>query len=202
MICARIPLTKAPTGQRRCVVAQSAVDRRAVFAGLVAGVTALTSGTAGANVATPVDLFDDRKRTAPSTGWDIIDEARDGDLPINVRDGISQYRKDLVATKARFTESAKRIRTDVRNYIDKRYWTDAVNELHNQLGNIRADMRTITASMPNKSDRKEGASKARNLIVAMEDLDYALQRQDTGKTATLYAKVNDELTSFTKFAMG
>jgi hypothetical protein len=86
----------------------------------VAGVSSLTAGKALAD-ATPVDLFDDRKRVK-GTGYDLIYEARDLDLPQNVRDGITQFRGDLTATKARFQESSKRIEGQLGTYINKSYW--------------------------------------------------------------------------------
>jgi photosystem II oxygen-evolving enhancer protein 3 len=90
-----------------------------IVAGFVAGVASL-AGKASADV-TPVDLFDDRKKTK-GTGFEIIYEARDLDLPQNERDGITQFKADLGATKARYTESAKRITGPLGEFIDKSYW--------------------------------------------------------------------------------
>lgn len=52
-----------------------------------------------AQALTPVDLFDDRK--AKQTGFDLIYEARELDLPQNVRDGMTQARSNLADTKKR-----------------------------------------------------------------------------------------------------
>lgn len=60
-----------------------------VLAGFVAAGAALLAAPK-AQAVTPVDLFDDRK--ARDTGFDIIYEARDLDLPQNVRDGLTQVR--------------------------------------------------------------------------------------------------------------
>jgi hypothetical protein len=90
-----------------------------VLGSLVAGIATLSASTALADV-TPVDLFDDRK--AKKAGWDIIDDARDLDLPQAERDGLSQFRGDLSATKARYKEAARRINKDVGSYIEKQYW--------------------------------------------------------------------------------
>ena len=57
-----------------------------VLAGFVAAGAALLANKAEA--VTPVDLFDDRK--ARDTGFDLIYEARDLDLPQSVRDGLTQ----------------------------------------------------------------------------------------------------------------
>jgi photosystem II oxygen-evolving enhancer protein 3 len=59
-----------------------------VLAGFVAAGAALVAGKAQA--VTPVDLFDDRK--ARNTGFDLIYEARDLDLPQSKRDGLDQVR--------------------------------------------------------------------------------------------------------------
>lgn len=90
-----------------------------MLSGFVAGVSALTAGKAFAD-ATPVDLFDDR--SVRNKGFDIIYEARDLDLPQNERDGISQFRGDLGATKARYTEAERRINTKLGEYVSSQYW--------------------------------------------------------------------------------
>jgi hypothetical protein len=58
-----------------------------VLAGFVAAGAALLAAPK-AQAVTPVDLFDDRK--ARNTGFDLIYEARDLDLPQSVRDGLTQ----------------------------------------------------------------------------------------------------------------
>merc|ERR1712224_128004 len=50
-----------------------------------------------ANALTAVDLKDDRK--AKSTGFDLIYEARDLELPQDVRDGLTQARSSVDETK-------------------------------------------------------------------------------------------------------
>lgn len=72
----RIPLCMCPY----CLLLQ-------VLAGFVAAGAALLAANK-AEAVTPVDLFDDRK--ARDRGFDIIYEARDLDLPQNVRDGLTQ----------------------------------------------------------------------------------------------------------------
>ena len=93
-----------------------------VLGSLLAGVAAVSAGQAAAadNTAGPVDLFDDRK--VRKSGFDVIYEARDLDLTQNQRDGLTQYRGDLSATKQRYQESVKRIQSKVPGYIDKAYW--------------------------------------------------------------------------------
>merc|ERR1712130_972401 len=71
----------------------------------------------------PIDLKDDRK--AKSNGFDLIYEARDLDLPQNVRDGLTQARSSTGDTKKRVAESKTRITKEVLPYIEKAYWTEA-----------------------------------------------------------------------------
>lgn len=59
-----------------------------MLGGFLAGAALTASKAAFANVATPVDIIDDRK--ARETGFDIIYEARDLDLDQNTREGFSQ----------------------------------------------------------------------------------------------------------------
>ena len=92
-----------------------------ILTGLAASVAVLTARPSQAdNTAGFVDLFDDRK--ARQKGFDIIYEARDLDLVQNERDGMSQFRGDLKATKERYKEASKRISKDVGGYIEKSYW--------------------------------------------------------------------------------
>merc|ERR1712232_681220 len=93
---------------------------------------------------TPVDLKDDRK--AKSTGFDLIYEARDLDLPQNVRDGLTQARSSVADTKKRVTESKRRIAQDVLPFIEKAYWTEAKEALRLQVGTLRFDLNTLAAT--------------------------------------------------------
>lgn len=90
-----------------------------VLAGFVAAGAALLS-VGQAQAVTPVDLFDDRK--ARNTGFDIIYEARDLDIPQAVRDGMTQARADIEATKKRVKDSEARIDNSVATSIEKAYW--------------------------------------------------------------------------------
>jgi hypothetical protein len=55
-------------------------------------------------------------------GFDLIYEARDLDLAQNVRDGMTQARTDLDATKKRVKESEARIDAALEPSIAKAYW--------------------------------------------------------------------------------
>merc|ERR1712224_392092 len=102
-----------------------------VFAGFAAGLFTVNVLTAAIAV-TPVDLKDDRK--AKSMGYDLIYEARDLDLPQNVRDGLTQARSSVSDTKKRVAESKTRITKEVLPYIEKAYWTEAKEALRLQVG--------------------------------------------------------------------
>lgn len=92
-----------------------------ILSGVIAGVAALSAAPALAdNTAGAVDLFDDRK--AKGKGFEIIYEARDLDLTQNEREGFTQYRGDSKLTRERYQEAKKRIKKDVKEYIEKQYW--------------------------------------------------------------------------------
>merc|ERR1719281_2264001 len=124
---------------------RASVDRHAV-ASLIA-LTALSEAVA----VTPVDLKDDRK--AKSTGYELIYEARDLDLPQNVRDGLTQARSSIEDTKKRVAESKKRITQEVLPYIKKAYWTEAKEALRGQVGTLRFDINTLAETKP-KAEKK------------------------------------------------
>eukprot|EP01025_Chloroclados_australasicus_P055781 TRINITY_DN6845_c0_g1_i2.p1 TRINITY_DN6845_c0_g1~~TRINITY_DN6845_c0_g1_i2.p1 ORF type:complete len:278 (+),score=32.58 TRINITY_DN6845_c0_g1_i2:100-834(+) len=195
------PVTvKAPAGPARAVAVNAQADRRAVLGGLVAGVASLAAEKAFAAYeggATPVDLFDDRK--AKAKGFDIIYEARDLDLSQAERDGITQFRGDLTATKQRFSESTKRINGPLGEYLDKQYWTAAKEELRNQMGNMRLDMLTLSAQKGTKAERKEAVAKVKDLITACEELDFAIRKKDLGKAQKSYASVKSKVNEVTSF---
>ena len=83
-------------------------------AGLALAKGAMAAGT------TPVDLFD--KRKVKETGFDLIYEAREDDLPQATRDGLTQARSDLKATVARVKVSESRLDGDLEPAIKKNYW--------------------------------------------------------------------------------
>lgn len=56
------------------------------------------------------------------TGFDLIYEARELDLPQSARDGMTQARGDLSATKERVALSEKRIDNELGPSIEKNYW--------------------------------------------------------------------------------
>ncbi len=85
---------------------------------LLAGVAALS--LAGTPHAQAVELEDYRK--ARETGFDLIYEARDLNLTQAERDGLTQARTDLGATRKRLQQSEKSIDKDLEQWIRKNYW--------------------------------------------------------------------------------
>ena len=169
------PKYAAPAATRasRCavVVRASAEDsRRAVLSGMIAGAAALTATSASA-----MDIIDDRK--ARANGFDIIYEARDLDLPQNVRDGLTQARSDVALTKKRIAESQRRIESDLEPYISKAYWTEAREQLRRQVGTLRFDINSLSAQLP-KEARKETEALKKAFASEVASLDFALRKKN------------------------
>ena len=122
-----------------------------------------------------MDLIDDRK--ARANGFDIIYEARDLDLPQNVRDGLDQARTDLVFAKQRAAESQRRIETDLEPVIQKAYWTEAREQLRRQVGTLSFDLNSLSAQLA-KPARKEVEALKKTFNAEVNDLDFALRKKD------------------------
>merc|ERR1711937_348934 len=123
---------------------------------------------------TPVDLKDDRK--AKSMGFDLIYEARDLDLPQNVRDGLTQARNSVDDTKKRVTESKKRITKEVLPYIEKAYWTEAKEALRLQVGTLRFDLKTLAETKP-KAEKKAALAAKKKFFSDIEKVDFAIREK-------------------------
>merc|ERR1712178_622860 len=133
-------------------------------AGLAAGLAAF-SLSCSVSAVTPVDLKDDRK--GKSVGFDLIYEARDLDLPQNVRDGLTQARSSVDDTKKRVSESKKRITQEVLPYIKKAYWTEAKEALRLQVGTLRFDLNTL-AGTKSKADKKAAVAAQKQFLSDIE----------------------------------
>jgi photosystem II oxygen-evolving enhancer protein 3 len=161
------------------VVRASGESRRAVLGGLLASAVAAVAPKA-ALALTPVDLFDDR--SVRDRGFDLIYEARDLDLPQNVREGFTQARASLDETKKRVKESEARIDADLDVFIQKSYWTEAREQLRRQVGTLRFDLNTL-ASTKEKEAKKAALGLRKEFIQAVEDLDFALREKDQASAA-------------------
>merc|ERR1712093_913244 len=144
-----------------------------LVAGLVAG---LASAMIPLNTyaVTPVDLKDYRK--VKSTGFDIIYEARDLDLPQNVRDGLTQARTSVEDTKKRVVESKKRIAGEVLPYIEKAYWTEAKEALRLQVGTLRFDLNTLSETK-SKAEKKTALEAKKQFFSDIEKVDFAIREK-------------------------
>merc|ERR1719389_719009 len=129
---------------------------------------------ANALALSPVDLKDDRK--AKSLGFDLIYEARDLDLPQNIRDGISQARSSVEDTKKRVAESEKRITQEVFPLIKKAYLTEAKEALRLQVGTLRFDLNTLTDAKP-KAQRSSILAAKKQLFTEIEKVDFAIREK-------------------------
>merc|ERR1712224_906730 len=144
-----------------------------IVASLTAGLITINALTSVGAV-TPVDLKDDRK--AKSMGYDIIYEARDLDLPQNVRDGLTQARSSVTDTKKRVSESKTRIKNEVLPYIEKAYWTEAKEALRLQVGTLRFDLNTL-AETKSKAEKKVALAAKKQFFNDIEKVDFAIREK-------------------------
>merc|ERR1711981_1316435 len=139
---------------------------------------------AGSAIAvTPVDLKDDRK--AKSTGFDLIYEARDLDLPQDVRDGLTQARSSVDETKKRVIELKKCITLEVPSYIKKAYWTEAKESLRLRVGTLRFDLNTLV-EMKTKSEKKTANKAKKQFFDEIEKVDFAIREKNMDKALKAY----------------
>lgn len=186
-VASKTPAT--PVVRAAPVVRASAEEsRRAVLGGLVAGVSLVASKAALA-APTSITLFDDRK--AIDTGFDIIYNARDLDLPQSTRDGFDQARASITDTKARIAEAAKRI-SSVKSDIEKSYWTHGREELRLQVGTLRFDLDTVINS---SGDKKAGQAAKKAFFAKVDELDFALRSKNQEKAFAALASTEAALAS-------
>merc|ERR1719436_167465 len=146
---------------------------------------AAASAAQAASAFTPIDLKDDRK--VRSTGFDLIYEARDADLPEATRAGYVAARSSLPDTKARVQISKKKIDTEMKTLVGKKYWTQAKELLRLQVGNLRFDLNTLAASK-SKPEKKVALAANADFFNAVEGLDLAIQQKKPEDAAKAYDK--------------
>jgi len=167
----------------RSTDSEVALERRELMNAFV--FAAATAAARVASAETPVDIKDDRK--AKSTGLDIIYEARDYDLPQDVRDGLTQARTDLAFTKARIQESKKRITSSMPALIKQAYWTQAKELMRLQLGFLRFDLGTLAATKV-KAEKKAALAANKAFFADIEALDFAIRNKDQAVAEKAYEK--------------
>ena len=118
-------------------------------------------------------------RGVRKSGWDYIDEARDGDLTQAERDGSAQARGDLENTKKRIAESKSRIETVVSKQIADGEWIQGQAELRRQLGTLRFDLDTVAGQRRSNQD----------LFTAIDELDFAMRSKDADAANAALDKV-------------
>merc|ERR1712118_490498 len=173
-------------GQKSCETSGgrilSSPASRILVAGLVAGLTS-EMVTKQSIAVTPVDLKDDR--SAKSTGYDLIYEARDLDLPQNIRDGLTQARGSVDGTKKRVAESKKRITQEVLPYIKKAYCTKAKEALRLQVGTLRFDLNTLAETKP-KAEKKVALAAKKQFFDDIDKVDFAIREKKIEAALSAY----------------
>ncbi|GAB5353831.1 hypothetical protein AAMO2058_000067800 [Amorphochlora amoebiformis] len=166
----------------RNVRATAGVDRRAMMGGLfgIAAAGANKAFAAGPGFTNP-DFIDDRK--AKTKGFDIIYEARDLSLDQNVRDGMTQARSSLDATKARVKDAEVKL-NEAGAFVDKKYWTEGRNVLRRLVGTLRFDLAALASSKTGAS-KKEAMKANKEFFASLESFDLAMSKKnvDAGKKA-------------------
>jgi photosystem II oxygen-evolving enhancer protein 3 len=147
-------------------------SRRAIISGMVAGIAGL--GLVN-KASAEIEIIDDRQ--AKKRGFDIIYEARDVDLPQAQRDGFTQARGSIEETKKRIAESERRIDEKLPTFVNKKYWTNAREELRLQIGTLRFDLDTLASQLP-KADKKKAQALAKTFFKQADQLDYAIRCKD------------------------
>merc|ERR1712176_1648554 len=173
---------------------ESKFGRREMMDGLAFAFAAGLAHEKAAFAVTPVDLKDDRK--AKATGFDITYEARDLDLPQNIRDGMTQARTSAVDTKARVAESQKRF-SSVLDDIKVAYWSDAGNALRRQVGTLRFDLNTLAETKP-AGEKKAALSAKTKFFSDVEKLDLAIKEKKLEPALKAYDQASASLDAVLK----
>merc|ERR1712176_463302 len=169
-------------------------SRREMIDGLAFAFAAALAQEKAALAVTPVDLKDDRK--AKATGFDITYEARDLDLPQNIRDGTTQARTSAADTKKRVAESVKRLEA-VQSDIKVAYWSDAGNSLRRQVGTLRFDLSTLAETKAGK-EKKAVQAASKQFFADVEVLDLAIREKKMDAALKAYDKAQTSLDSVLK----
>merc|ERR1719356_2075915 len=169
-------------------------SRREVMDGLAFAFAAALANEKAAVAVTPVDLKDDR--AAKAKGYDIIYEARDLDLPQNIRDGLTQARTSSADTKKRVSESVKRLE-GVLSDIKVAYWSDAGNQLRRQVGTLRFDLNTLAETKP-AGEKKVALAAKKAFFSDVEKLDLAIREKKMDNALKAYDGASSSLDAVLK----
>jgi len=174
----------------------AAVQNNVVRAIPTQAATAVAATAAAAMAANPamavsdVETFDFRNI---KSGYDIIYEARDLDLPQGTRDGLDQAR-DSATAKARIAESASRL-DSIGTAIDKQYWVNGREELRRFLGTLRFDINTLAATSPPATSKKLLAAK-KEMFESIDKMDFAMRTKNQAAAVKAYDSVVKQMATF------
>jgi len=141
-----------------------------------------------------IELTD--KRVEQVSGLQLIYEARDLDLDEKTRnDGPSRFALQKLSTEqtaARASESVSRLNKDVSEYIGKKYWTQASNELRRQVYTLRFDINNLV-------EAKGGSpADAKAFYKTLESLDFAIRKKDQAGATSLLGEVQNDANALLK----
>jgi photosystem II oxygen-evolving enhancer protein 3 len=148
-----------------------------------------------ASALSPIDVKD--KRKVRETGFDLIYEARDSELPQNVRDGLTQARASLSDTKTRVLADKKIIDTELLPLIKKAYWTQAKEKLRLELGDLRFDLGTL-ASAKAKDEKKAAVAANKEFFTKAEKCDFAIRSKNMDAAEKAFAAAAASLDALVK----
>ena len=161
----------------------------------LAGAAAMFVGVRNAN-AVGIDLIDDKSKKLDYKN-NIADQARDVDIDVKIRNGLTQARSDREFTVKRVQESKKRIENDVKTYVDAKSWYAAKQELRRQLGYMSLDMNTLIAA---SSDKKKATALKKDFFTAIDALDFAIRQKNQDAASKYQADSVTKLNDFLAYA--
>ncbi len=82
-----------------------------------------------------------------------------------------------------------RINNDVGEYVGKKYWTQASNELRRQVGTLRFDVNNLV------ENKGADSADAKAFYAKLENLDFALRQKDQDAATALLADVQSTATA-------
>eukprot|EP00894_Picocystis_sp_ML_P004410 jgi/Pico_ML_1/54927/g64.t1 len=162
------------------VRARAQVREESVGGGKALGFAAAASMmvlAAGTALATPVDVFDDRK--AIDAGLLEIYEARDLDISVKGKEGGDRFafKKSLPIDQvaARAKAAASRLDGEVLPAINKGYWTEAGQAMRRAMGTLRYDINTLAEA---KGVTKAAKAVTKDTFNKVDALDFAIRNKD------------------------
>lgn len=183
------------TGSKRAVackaVTSCSLESRREALSLMVGAASLIA-VRGANAADPPAVPIKDFKTVNQKGFQEIYEARelDNDNKPYAGNGtrFALKKLDLAGTKARVTESEKRIKEELPPLIEAEYYPTAQSELRRQCGYLRFDLNALIETLP-KTDRKAAKAMKDDLIDKIEALDFELRQKDKAAASAAFDEV-------------